>query len=142
MIVFAYQANLQLPGNASVGQWTPDPLLGGTSGATAISFTGPTAGEVGVPTSVFTAEPNGIYTGVGNLSDDGAGGSFSPPSLSWSASAAAQMATYTAAESGTIPISISVSPVLTISGSPIELIVTSSTAIGLPLDAWSAVLVG
>jgi hypothetical protein len=129
LIVFPYQSNLQFNGRLNVGGWTIDPLLGGTSAATTLAWAGPTSGTVGIPTSNFTASLNGIYTGTATPSDSGAGGTFTPSTLTWVASAASEHCTYTPAEAGTIPISITASPSLTISGSPIELVVTAGPGV-------------
>lgn len=129
MITFPYQSNLQGPSQFRVGNWTTDPLLGGTSAATTATLSGPTSGIVGVTSTNFTVSLNGIYTGTITPSDSGAGGTFSPTVLTWTSSAASQAFTYTPVEVATIPISILASPVLTISGSPISFAVLAGPGI-------------
>lgn len=123
MITFPTQANIQVPGNATVAEWTIDPLLGGTSAATTATLSGPTVGTVGVATSNYTVSLDGTYTGTVTPSDSGAGGLFLPATLVWASSSAPKTFVYTPAETGTIPISIMANPALIISGSPINLVV-------------------
>lgn len=70
--------------------------------ATAITFTGPSSGQVGVASAAFTIGANGEVSGshVVTLSDGGAGGTFSPATVTLTAGAPSATATYTAASAG------------------------------------------
>lgn len=125
MITFPAQSNLQAPGGFPRGYWTVDPLLGTTSAATTATLSGPTTGTIDVATSNYSVSVDGTYTGTVTPSDSGAGGLFAPTSVSWISSSALKTFTYTPAQTGTIPISITAAPSLTISGSPINLVVGS-----------------
>ena len=129
MITFPYQANIQLPGARAFAEWTVNPLLGGTSAATTVTLSGPTSGILGLASSNFTDSLDGTYTGTITPSDSGAGGIFTPASLSWSSSSAPETFTYTPAQTGTIPISITANPVLIVSGSPINFVVAAGPGI-------------
>jgi lysophospholipase L1-like esterase len=95
--------------------------------ATSYSLTGPSSAEVGQHSGDFTVTPNANYTGTITPSDGGAGGTFTPSSLTFSASESPQTFTYTPASSGTISISTTSSPGLTdpsalsisVSGTPV-----------------------
>jgi hypothetical protein len=67
--------------------------------ASATDFTitppSPATGDLGVTSGNFTLTPNGLYTGTATLSDGGAGGTFSPSSLSWSGESSGKTFTYT-----------------------------------------------
>lgn len=84
-----------------------------TSPATSFSFTGPSSAISGVASSNFTVTPNGTVGSATVTPSDGAGGTFSPSSLSWTTSSAAKTFTYTPATSGTRTVSVS-----TTAGSP------------------------
>lgn len=96
-----------------------------TPPATSYTFTGPTAGQINTATSNYTITPDGLYTGTITPSDNGAGGSFSPSSLSFSNSSAAQTFTYTPASTGTKTLSVSASPALGTDPSSISVVVTT-----------------
>ena len=120
MTVFPFQASIQLPtGGARVFEWTLDPLMGSSGAATALAFSGPSTGTVGVTTSNFTVAPNGTYTGTITPSDSGAGGTFVPSSLAFTGGAGARTFTYLPIQAGILSISISSNPSLTITGSPV-----------------------
>jgi hypothetical protein len=89
--------------------------------ATAFTMSGPSGGGVGIP-STFTVTPNAALAVSESvaLSDGGAGGTFSPTSLSFAANtASAQTFTYTAVsgEAGTTP-TITATPTPTLGSAP------------------------
>jgi hypothetical protein len=96
--------------------------------ATQIALTGPSTATVGVASTNFTVNPNGTYTGIVSLADGGHGGTFHPPSLTFSGSSAAQTFTYTPANVGTFPISIFPTVPITTIGSPIQVACSSPSA--------------
>ncbi len=80
------------------------------SAATAYSITGPTTGPVGSPSSAFTVVANGSLAGNITItpSDGGAGGTFSPASITLPSGTAPQVTfTYTAASTGAKTLSFS-----------------------------------
>jgi lysophospholipase L1-like esterase len=77
-----------------------------------LALTGPSAGTTGTASTNFTVTPNSAYTGTITPSDGGAGGTFSPSSISFSNSSTPQTFTYTPAATGTKTISISSSPTI------------------------------
>ncbi len=97
-------------------------LMGGSpvGAAGGVALSGPTIGLVNTPSSNFTVTPDALYTGTITPADAGSGGTFTPTSLAYVSSSAPQTFTYTASAVATIPISITASPGLTITGSPIE----------------------
>lgn len=103
---------------------TGGPLYQSTPATTAV-FSGPTSGTVGVPSTNFTVTINGTYAGTITPSDSGASGTFTPVTISGDGTF-----TYTAFAAGTKSISISASPSLTISGSPISYLATVGAAGG------------
>jgi hypothetical protein len=87
------------------------------------NLTGPSSGTITLPSSNFTLTQVASVTDTVTFSDGGAGGTFTPPSLSWSDSEEAQTFTYTAptASTGaTITITATSSANQRISGSPIS----------------------
>lgn len=82
--------------------------------AAAMDLTGPSTGLVNTPSSNFTATPDGPYTGTFTPTTSGAG-TFSPTSLTWSASSGGQTFTYTPTTTAGSPHSIggTTSPTLT-----------------------------
>ena len=82
-------------------------------GSTSYTLTGPSSGITGVASSPFTVTPNANYTGTINPNDGGAGGTFSPTSLTWSGTAQAKTFTYTAATGGSKTIATTSAPALT-----------------------------
>ncbi len=83
--------------------------------ATGISLTGAVQGfgVAGVASSNFTLAPTGgIYTGTITPSDGGAGGTFTPASLTWSAAQDPKTFTYTPSSGGRKIIRVTASPVL------------------------------
>jgi len=98
--------------------------------ATSYTLTGPTSDTIGFASGNFTVTPNGLYTGTITPSDSGAGGTFSPTSLTFSSSSVAQTFTYTpgVSESGSTTISTGASPSLTAPPS-IVLLVGAGTSV-------------
>lgn len=82
------------------------------------TLSGPTGGTVGVASAAFTLTPSSTTTDVVTFSDGGAGGTFSPTSLTWTSSSAAKTFTYTAASSGTNAITPTSQDGAPIGGSP------------------------
>jgi hypothetical protein len=109
-------------------------LESGSSPATTATLTGPTTGAIHYPSSNFTVTLNGSYTGTITPSDSSAGGTFTPSTLSGSGTF-----TYTPSTLGNISISISASPSLTYSGSPITF---DSLAATIVLSGPSSITVG
>ncbi len=72
--------------------------------ATSYTLTGPNTGPVNQPSPAFTVTPNGTFTGTINLSANIAG-TFSPTSLVFSGTSAAQTFTFTPTVAGTATIS-------------------------------------
>lgn len=99
--------------------------------ATTATLTGPTTARAGFGTNVpFTVSLDGYYSGVITPSDSSQGGTFSPPTLIYpNNSNAPQTFIYTPANtaSGNKSISISASPSLSTSGSPITVAVSAAT---------------
>ncbi len=87
--------------------WTP------STPATSYTLTGPTSTIINETSSSFTVIPNGIYTGTITPSDNGTGGTFTPSSLNFVSSSAAQTFTYTPIVPGSVSINVSSSPTLT-----------------------------
>lgn len=81
---------------------------GGGSGATAITLTGPASGTTGVASSNFTVGANGTITGshVVTPSDGGAGGTFTPASVTLTSSTTTATFTYTPASVGAKSITV------------------------------------
>lgn len=77
----------------------------------------------GFPSASFSLNLIGDYTGLVTPDDGGAGGIFQPPTLAYSGFSDPQFFTYAAPHTGSIVISASGSPSLTIFGSPISLTV-------------------
>jgi Bacterial Ig-like domain len=82
------------------------------------TFTGPTSGTVGVTSTNFTITPSAMTTDTVTLSG-GAGGTFTPTSLSWNQSSSAQTFTYTPAAGGVFSLAGTSANGATASGSPI-----------------------
>jgi len=76
--------------------------------ATSLTMTGPITGTVGVASSAFTVSADGTLSGSVTVtpSDGGAGGTFTPTTLSLSSGVTSGTFTYTAASSGAKTISI------------------------------------
>jgi len=69
--------------------------------ATAYTLSGPASGTVNVASSNFTVTPvGGPFTGTITPTDGGAGGTFAPASLTWTAASDAKTFTYTPATVG------------------------------------------
>ncbi|MBP9711906.1 MAG: peptidoglycan-binding protein [Candidatus Pacebacteria bacterium] len=124
-------AELQSAGSAgffTVGSITLDNVIvydTNVPAATAYTFTGPTAGQINTATTNYTITPDGTYTGTITPSDSGAGGTFTPSSLTFSGGSAAQTFTYTPASTGTKTLSVSASPALGTNPAPISVVVTT-----------------
>lgn len=98
-----------------------------SAAATAITLSGPTTGTVGVASSNFTVGANGAITGtvVVTPSDGGAGGTFTPSTVSISSGSPTGTFTYTAASTGAKTIAVTNNGGLTNPGS---ITYTASTA--------------
>jgi hypothetical protein len=66
----------------------------------AVVFTGPTTVPVGSASSNFTLAPQIPTSGTYTMSDGGAGGTFTPPTITFASSVVAQTFTYTASSLG------------------------------------------
>ena len=82
------------------------------------TLTGPISGVKGVPSTLFTLTPSGSLTDTVNLSDGGAGGTFTPTSLLWAGSSAAKTFTYTSASPGVETLTLTSTGSNTITQSP------------------------
>jgi hypothetical protein len=89
-----------------------DPGAGGTP-ATAYAMTGPTRGPADDPSAVFTLTPDGNTSVTVTPADGGAGGTFTPSSLTWTGDAVAKTFTYENAAGGPYTISVTDSGTLT-----------------------------
>lgn len=98
-----------------------------SSAATAVTMTGPTSGTVGSPSTNFTVGANGTITGtvVVTPSDGGAGGTFTPTTVSISSGSPTGTFTYTAASTGAKTISVTNDGSLT---NPSNITYTASSA--------------
>lgn len=87
-----------------------------SANATAFTLSGPSTGPVSAASSAFTVAPNSGSLAVAEtvtLSDGGAGGTFTPATLSFAMGATAgQTFTYTPASAGTVTITATASPAL------------------------------
>jgi hypothetical protein len=82
-------------GTSPTGGWV-GAVAGAPAIATAYTLTGPSSGVVNAASANFTVTPvGGPFTGTVTPNDGGAGGSFSPASLSWSNTSDAKTFTYT-----------------------------------------------
>ena len=99
----------------------------GAVAATAVTMTGPTTGTVGVASTNFTIGANGVITGtvVVTPSDAGAGGTFTPTSVSISSASPTGTFTYNAASTGAKTISVTNNGSLT---NPSNITYTASAA--------------
>jgi hypothetical protein len=104
-----------------------------TTAATAYTLTGPTTGLVGSASSNFTVTANGTVgtSTIVTPSDSGAGGAFSPTSITLSSSAASGTFTYTPASNGSKTISTTNNGSLTNPSSLSYLATTAATAVTL-----------
>jgi lysophospholipase L1-like esterase len=83
--------------------------VAGAAPATQFDFTGPTAATVGAASTAFTLSPNGLVTAATiTPSDGGAGGTFTPSSVSWTNETVNKTFTYTPATIGTHTITAAV----------------------------------
>ena len=83
-----------------------------SSAATDYTLTGPSSINLNQTSSNFAACPNGTYTGTITPNDGGAGGTFTPSSLTFSGLSDCQTFTYSPSSSGTKTISTTSSPSL------------------------------
>ncbi len=118
-----------------------------------LSVSGPSYGTVGVTTASFTVTPSAAITDTVTMSD-GAGGTFSPASLSWAASSASQNFTYTPGTIGANAVTLTSALGAVISGSPAPVSVAPAGSMHIasgnfalmgatsfaiaPASAWSA----
>lgn len=95
--------------------------------ATALTFTGPSSGATGAASTNFTVVANGSLASsvTVSLSDGGAGGSFTPSSLTLTSGSTSATFTYTAASAGAKTLSITNNGGLT---NPSSLTYTASAA--------------
>lgn len=93
-------------------------------------LSGPTAGFLNKG-SVYSISLNGQYTGVIVPFDSSNSGTFSPLFLSWNNTSQSQSFIYTPSANGNRSISITSSPSVAISGSPIPLSVQTATSLVL-----------
>ena len=93
-----------------------------TSAATTLTLSGPTSGAVGAASTSFTVTPDGTVASDVVTPHTSGSGTFSPTSLTWAASGAAQTFTYTPSTTAGSPHAISITETagLTIAGSPIN----------------------
>ena len=94
-----------------------------------LTVTGPSSGINGTASTNFTVTPAGIDTDTVTFSDGGHGGTFTPSSLTFSASSAAQTFTYTPTIAGSITLTLTSGNGATVTGSPLTYTVTSSTSV-------------
>lgn len=103
--------------------------------------TAPAAGIVATPIPVVVT-PDAAVTDTVNLSDGGAGGSFSQPSLAWAGSDLQQTSFYTPSpSSGTVLITATSLAGGTVAGSPLTILISAPfpQAVAWP-DLWTAIL--
>lgn len=102
--------------------------------ATAVNYTltGPTSGSTGVASTNFTLTPASTVTDTITLSAGAGGGTFSPTSLTFTASSTAQTFTYTPATSGTKTLTLTSADGGSITGSPATY-TASGTSVGYTL---------
>ncbi|MCL1839729.1 glycine-rich protein [Candidatus Saccharibacteria bacterium] len=101
---------------ASAPGLTGDPIVAITADSFTLAPTPTTTGQVGTPIT-FTITPNGLFEGTFNLSDGGAGGTFSPTSMVYNSSSwpavtdhtlpTGRTFTYTPAVPGIVTITVS-----------------------------------
>jgi lysophospholipase L1-like esterase len=105
--------------------------------STSYTITGDSGGANGEASTNFTVVPVDIFTGTITPNDGGAGGTFSPTSLTWSGSKDAKTFTYTPASLGTKTISVTNDAGLT---NPTALTYHSYYSVApytiLPADLW------
>jgi hypothetical protein len=96
-----------------------------TVSASGYTLSGATTGTVGVASAAIDLTPNAIVTSdTVTPSDGGAGGTFTPSTLSWTASSAEQSFGYTGLTAGTPSLTFSSSAGLTVTGSPLRFTVS------------------
>lgn len=89
-----------IPARLVIGRKVPAAPAG-----TAYTLTAPgtASGAAGVASGNFTVTPNGAVTATVTPADGGAGGTFTPSSLSWTSASNSQTFTYTPPSSGSTP---------------------------------------
>lgn len=107
-----------------------------SASATATVVSGPSSGTVGVASTNFTASANGVISGtvVITPADGGAGGTFSPTTVSISAGSPTATFTYTAASAGAKTLSFTNSGSLTNQGN----LTYTATASSIATFAYTA----
>lgn len=108
---------------------------GAVTAATTTTLSGPAAGESGVASSNFSVALDGAYTGTITPATSGSG-TFTPTSLTWAGTSETKTFTYTPAGIGAHSISISESPDLTTSGSPIAYTASSFATVTIADADW------
>ena len=101
-------STLSVTNNGGLSNPASSSYVASVSPATAVTMSGPTSGTTGAVSSNFTIEANGSITGtvVVTPSDAGAGGTFTPTSVSISSGTPTGTFVYTAASNGTKTISV------------------------------------
>ena len=109
--------NPALDGTGSDGTYIGAvPFQSSSSAATTYTLTGPDGATVSAGPVSFMVIPDGSYTGTVTPSDGGRGGTFNPPSLSWTGISTPQSFTYMPASAGTVTVSTTSSPAADRSG--------------------------
>jgi hypothetical protein len=111
--------------------------------ATAVTMSGPTSGTAGVASTNFTIGANGDITGtvIVTPSDSGAGGTFTPTTVSISSGSPTGTFTYTAASSGSKTISVTNNGSLS-NPSNITFVASSGAATAVTMSGPSSGTVG
>jgi hypothetical protein len=106
--------------------------------ATSLTISGPSTGVAGNGAGPFYVTPNGLYTGTVTLSDSD--GTFYPATLTWSNDSITRTFGYVPGSSGTKSLSITSSPALTYTGSPLTL--TVAAAVGYTITGPASGTIG
>jgi len=95
------------------------------------SVSGPSSGAQGQPSTNFTITPAGNLSDTITFTDSGAGGTFTPNSISWSGDHTPHTFTYTPVNAGLITIALISSGGFTVTGSSFTYVLTPTTG-GIP----------
>ncbi len=98
--------------------WCCNGIIFSETLAVALTLTGPSTGAVNAASTNFTVTPASAVTDTVAFDDGGKGGSFSPSSLTFTASAVAQTFTYTPVTTGAITLTLTRGGGALTSGSP------------------------
>ena len=96
-----YAQNNSNPGSAALVDWN----AAASSPSVTYALSGPTSGYVG-NAAAYAITPNSVTTDTITFSDGGAGGTFGPTSLTFTASSATQTFSYTPASVGTKTLTV------------------------------------